>query len=38
MGCITEILKLKGDQEVLLPLGEDGKPWIAVEGGSKYKN
>ena len=34
MSCITEILKLKGDQEVLVP---DGK-WIAVEGGGTYKD
>ena len=38
MSCITEILKLKGDKEVLLSLDEDGKPWIAVEGGGKYKD
>ncbi len=37
MSCITEILKLKGDQEVMLPLGEDGTPWVAVEGGGTYK-
>lgn len=36
MSCITEILKLKGDQPVLLPLDEEGKPWIAVEGGGSY--
>ena len=34
MSCITEILKLKGDKEVLVP---DGK-WIAVEGGGTYKD
>lgn len=34
MSCITEILKLKGDQEVLVPDGE----WIAVEGGGTYKD
>ncbi len=33
MGCITEILRLKGDKEVLLPEGN----WIAVEGGGSYK-
>jgi len=38
MSCITEILKLKGDKEVLLPLDSDGKPWVAVEGGGKYKD
>lgn len=34
MSCITEILKLKGDQEALVPEGN----WIAVEGGGKYKD
>ncbi len=34
MSCITEILKLKGDKEVLVPEGE----WIAVEGGGTYKD
>ncbi len=34
MSCITEILKLKGDQDVLVPEGN----WIAVEGGGTYKN
>ncbi len=34
MSCITEILKLKGDKEVLVPDGE----WIAVEGGGTYKD
>jgi len=38
MSCITEILKLKGDQEVMIPKGKDGIPWIAVEGGGKYKD
>ncbi len=38
MSCISEILKLKGDRDVLLPLREDGKPWIAVEGGGTYKD
>jgi hypothetical protein len=33
MSCITEILKLKGDKEVLVPEGE----WIAVEGGIMAK-
>ena len=37
MSCITEILKLKGDKEVLLPVGENGHPWIAVEGGGMYR-
>lgn len=34
MSCITEILKLKGDKEVLVPPGN----WIAVEGGGTYKD
>lgn len=34
MGCITEILKIKGDKEVFIPAGE----WIAVEGGGDYKD
>jgi hypothetical protein len=34
MSCITEILKLKGDQDVLVPEGN----WIAVEGGGTYKD
>lgn len=34
MSCITEILKLKGDKEVLVPEGA----WIAVEGGGTYKD
>lgn len=34
MSCITEILKLKGDKDVLVPYGN----WIAVEGGGKYKD
>lgn len=34
MGCITEILKLKGDREVLVPDGG----WIAIEGGGTYKD
>lgn len=38
MSCITEILKLKGDKDALLPIGKDNKPWIAVEGGGTYKN
>ena len=38
MSCITEILKLKGNKEVLLDLDKDGKPWIAVEGGGTYKD
>lgn len=38
MSCITEILKLKGNQEVLLPLNKKGKPWVAVEGGGTYKD
>ncbi len=38
MSCITEILKLKGEQPALLPVDKDGKPWIAVEGGGTYKN
>jgi hypothetical protein len=38
MSCITQILKLKGDKPVLLPLGENGKPWIAVEDGGTYKD
>lgn len=38
MSCITEILKLKGDKKVLLPIGDDGTPWIAVEGGGTYKD
>lgn len=33
MSCITEILKLKGEKEVLIPEGN----WIAVEGGGTYK-
>jgi len=33
MSCITKILELKGDKEVLLPPTE----WIAVEGGGEYK-
>lgn len=37
MSCITEILRIKGDKEVLLPLNKNGEPWIAVEGGGKYK-
>jgi hypothetical protein len=38
MCCITEILKLKGDREVFIPLDKSGHPWIAVEGGGKYKD
>lgn len=34
MSCITEILKLKGDREFMLPPGD----WIAVEGGGTYKD
>lgn len=34
MSCITEILKLKGDKDALIPEGN----WIAVEGGGTYKN
>lgn len=34
MSCITEILKLKGDQPALVPEGD----WIAVEGGGSYKD
>lgn len=34
MSCITEILKLKGDNEVFVPEGN----WIAVEGGGSYKD
>jgi hypothetical protein len=34
MSSITEILKLKGDQEVFIPEGD----WIAVEGGGVYKD
>lgn len=34
MSCITEILKLKGDKEALVPEGN----WIAVEGGGVYKD
>ena len=34
MSCITEILKLKGDKDVLMPEGN----WIAVEGGGTYKD
>ena len=34
MSCITEILKLKGDREFMLPQGG----WIAVEGGGTYKD
>lgn len=34
MSCITEILKLKGDKDVLVPDGD----WIAVEGGGTYKD
>lgn len=33
MSCITEILKIKGDREVMLPQGG----CIAVEGGGTYK-
>jgi hypothetical protein len=33
MSCITEILKLKGDREFMLPQGG----WIVVEGGGTYK-
>ena len=33
MSCITEILKLKGDKETLIPEGN----WVAVEGGGTYK-
>lgn len=38
MSCITQLLKLKGDQKALLPKGKDGTPWVAVEGGGVYKN
>lgn len=38
MSCITEILKLKGDREVFIPLNKDEEPWIAVEGGGIYKD
>lgn len=38
MSCITEILKIKGDKEVLAPLDENGKPWVIVEGGGTYKD
>lgn len=34
MSCITEILKLKGDQDAFVPEGN----WIAVEGGGVYKD
>jgi len=34
MSCITKILELKGDKEVLVP----DEKWIAVEGGGKYKD
>lgn len=34
MSCITEILKLKGDKEALIPESK----WIAVEGGGTYKD
>lgn len=34
MSCITEILKLKDAQEVLVPDDQ----WIAVEGGGTYRN
>lgn len=41
MSCITEILKIKGDNPVLLPvnnLSENKTPWVAVEGGGTYKD
>ncbi len=38
MSCITEILKLKGEKDVFIPLNDKGQPWIAVEGGGKYKD
>jgi hypothetical protein len=34
VSCITEILKLKGEQEVFVPADK----WIAVEGGGTYKD
>jgi hypothetical protein len=34
MSCITEILKLKGENDVFIPEGN----WIAVEGGGIYKD
>lgn len=34
MGCITELLKIKGDREFMLPQGG----WTAVEGGGTYKD
>lgn len=34
MGCISEILNLKGEQQVLIPEGN----WIAVEGGGTYQD
>lgn len=42
MSCITKILKLKGDKEVMICANKDGNswgnPWIAVEGGGQYKD
>ena len=37
MSCITEILNLKGNKEVMIDYDEQKNPWIAVEGGGKYK-
>ena len=37
MTCITEILKLKGDKKILLQMDDNGKPWLAIEGGGTYK-
>jgi hypothetical protein len=36
MGCITEILKLKGNNKIYIALHED-RPWLVVEGGGIYK-
>lgn len=38
MSCITEILKIKGDQDVLLHTRSDGKVITALEGGGTYKD
>lgn len=38
MSCITEILKIKGDRDVMVDRDSKGDPWVALEGGGKYKD
>jgi hypothetical protein len=37
MSCITEILNLKGDKDVLVDYDDKNNPWVAVEGGGTYQ-